>query len=354
MDYVLWVSDNFPIEDIAALGLEIEASKLFIPGYIAPTVGLTSPAGLIFSKEHEGLDTFILPDRNLVTRIAKIAKQGIVDPDQTSRNALIVMAFCKGMDLLFEPSIAYHELAYGLGNEEAVEELSWFRGGDNHDTQEWIDLSFGRISQLSRVSPVPDHTPGNLAFPLHRWKRNYAAVLKTAALELSNSTPAEKSLTLLRWMETEFMVAGPALMFAQHYLSPNSRKKRLLKGLRSADRAKAIQGAKNAAWDITHLSDFVRRVEQGVTSNIRYIFATADRLLGELAPKLMIGNGKELRSQIHLEMHDIWGAHDGAKISEKLADLLELAWEYPTRRDRTLQIDEIIASLEHDVTSWRP
>lgn len=352
--FQIYVADDFPLEEITSLGSEIERSKLFTAGYIAPNVGLTNPAGLIFAKEYEGIDTWILPDRNLVSRIAKIAKLGTVGADQTSRNALVVMSFCKAMDLNFEPSIAYHELAHALGNQDAIDELSWFRGGDNHDTQEWLDLTLGRIPRLSTVTAVTGASPGNLAFPLHRWKRNYAAVLKIATLELSALSPPEKSLALLDWMENKFVVAGPALMFAQRYFAPNSSKRGLLKGLRSADRTKAIQGAKNAAWDITHLSDFVKRVDEGVDQNIRYIFATADKLLGEIAPKLLIGNASGMQSEIQSEMRGLWGERDSIHISGKVVELLELARNHPTRRDRQLPVDEMISSLEREICLWGP
>ncbi len=202
--FQIYVSGDFPLNEINSLGTEIERSKLFIAGYVPPNVGLTAPAGLIFAKEYEGLDTWVLPDRNLVSRIAKISKLGTVDADQTSRNALVVMAFCKGMDLNFEPSIAYHELAHALGNQNATEELSWFRGGDNHDTQEWIDLALGRISRLSKVTEITSNPPGNLAFPLHRWKRNYAAVLKIAALELSTLSPLKNRWRFYTGWKTNF------------------------------------------------------------------------------------------------------------------------------------------------------
>ncbi len=143
-------------------------------------------------------------------------------------------------------------------------------------------------------------------------------------------------------------------MFAQRYFAPNSSKRGLLKGLRSNDRSKAIQGAKNAAWDITHLSDFVRRVEEGAAHGIRYIFATADKLLGEIAPKLLVGSVNGLEPEIQSEMRGLWGDRDSIKISQKFVELADLAQNHPTRRNRQLPIDELISSLEREIHLWTP
>jgi hypothetical protein len=61
----------------------------------------------------------------------------------------------------------------------------------------------------------------------------------------------------------------------------------MLKHLRSPDRARAIRGVKNAAWDVTHLSDFVRRVEEEGRGTKRFLLATADRALALVASLLL-------------------------------------------------------------------
>ncbi|MEN3967499.1 hypothetical protein, partial [Mammaliicoccus sciuri] len=66
--------------------------------------------------------------------------------------------------------------------------------------------------------------------------------------------------------------------------APNSPpRKGLLKQLKSPDRQRALDGVKNAAWDITHLSDFIKKVNDAEGGDTRYLFASADKTLHKMA-----------------------------------------------------------------------
>lgn len=129
----------------------------------------------------------------------------------------------------------------------------------------------------------------DLAFPLKRWRRNYIVCLKIAALELQLGSPGDKALELLRWMYEDFQIAGPAALLALYYMAPANAHRGLMRRLRADDRDDAIAGVKNAAWDVTHLSDFIERVGQGEAERRRYFFATADGGLSALVPALFSG-----------------------------------------------------------------
>jgi hypothetical protein len=86
-------------------------------------------------------------------------------------------------------------------------------------------------------------------------------------------------------MRDEFLLAGPAASYAAMYFSPRAAKGGMFKGLRSEVPGAALRGIKNAAWDMTHLSEFGRRVHDGEEVRKRYWFATADRALAKLARK---------------------------------------------------------------------
>lgn len=61
----------------------------------------------------------------------------------------------------------------------------------------------------------------------------------------------------------------------------------MFKNKGSADGSAAIDGVKNAAWDITHLSDFVRRINESLAENkVQYLFATFDNHLKLMATLL--------------------------------------------------------------------
>ena len=61
----------------------------------------------------------------------------------------------------------------------------------------------------------------------------------------------EKMLELIRWMEEDLCFLLPGLILANRYLAPNSKRRGLFKQLRSTDRAKALEGVSNQAWDLT-------------------------------------------------------------------------------------------------------
>jgi hypothetical protein len=72
------------------------------------------------------------------------------------------------------------------------------------------------------------------------------------------------------------------------YFAPQSPPRRgLLKQLKSTDRERAIAGARNAAWDITYLSDFGRRINEAAGGPVRYLLASMDKSVHLLAQALL-------------------------------------------------------------------
>jgi hypothetical protein len=144
--------------------------------------------------------------------------------------------------------------------------------------------------------------------------------MKMGELELNGALNAIQKVTaLMEWMRDDFILAGPAAILAFLYFAPNSPpRKRLLKSLRSSDRQAALTGAKNAAWDITYLSDFARRVNEGRESQqTRYIFATFDKRLRDLA-RFVVGEHEELSAEEGLakSFERWWPASDAQRITD--------------------------------------
>lgn len=92
---------------------------------------------------------------------------------------------------------------------------------------------------------------------------------------------------LLDWMERDFFIAAPAAVFATYLFAPIPKYGRALKGTESADRERAIAGIKNAAWDVTHVSELVRMAREREADGNRYIFVTAERVLRLVADMVM-------------------------------------------------------------------
>lgn len=314
--FVISFPPEFPIDDVITIGDRLERSGALIPGYTPPPVGLLNLAALVYGEKINRENLTILPDRNITSRLAKIAATSIINiRDFPTQIAIDLMAFSQAMNINIEPSIAFHELAHPNGNQIAHQELAWFRVADQNAVEKWIDLALGRATNVSLGSPPPPQNE-DLALPLRRWNRNYVATLKIGELALSNLTSRDRMLNLLDWMIDDFLFAGPAAIFAARYFAPSGLRKGLIKQLHSFDTEKAIKGIKNAAWDITHLSDFVRRADEGDTQSHRYIFATADRLPAEIAHMLIARAESQETMQIALE--EYWPEADAKVIAERL------------------------------------
>lgn len=315
--FALQMDPAFPFEDVDAIAARLVASGALAPGYAPPEAGLLSAGAFKLAQAFDGTRTILLPDRNLISRMAKIAMNGMPSKiDPPTRIAVDLMAFAQAVDLDIEPSIAFHELAHRDGNAIAQEELAWFRAANHGQAQAWVDLAQGRATRLPVATPAPREDK-DLAFPLHRWNRNYIVALKTAELELTPMTPLDRSRALFEWMARDFFLAGPGAIFATMYFSPFAKKRRLFKSLRSDDRERAIAGVRNAAWDMTHLSSFVAHSKRSNGENIFFIFASADEGLAEIAPILMIdADEHEYAGLLARSLTGWWPPNDAAVIAD--------------------------------------
>lgn len=145
-----------------------------------------------------------------------------------------------------------------------------------------------------------------------------------AELELSDRTPSERIHALLDWMMHEFLLAGPAALLAAFYFAPRAKKKGMFKRLRSADRESALKGIRNETWDITHLSDFVLKVQSSEDNKKRYLFATVDYKLASVAQLLLSFRDLErLATDLECVLRQWWSQKDAALIAAKFVDSLQ-------------------------------
>ncbi|MDP3404006.1 MAG: hypothetical protein Q8S03_04890 [Brevundimonas sp.] len=348
---------DFPLADVEAIASRLDASGGVHPGFIPPSVGALN-LGAVFYAQHEGWSLVVLPDRNLVSRMARIAQCGAVDKrDKPTQVACDLMAFCQAMELQLEPSIACHELAACDGNAAAREELGWFRAADmGGQAREWIDLAMGRRERVELGEADPPEL-ADLAFPLRRWRRNYVVCLKIAVLELQPGLPRDKALELLRWMYEDFQIAGPAALFALFYLAPTNSHRRLMRGLRAPDRQKAIAGVRNAAWDVTQLSDFIARVDGSEAERRRYFFATADESLAAVVPALFSGlDSADDGPALGDILRRVWPEAQAFELANALRRYVE-AQDDPARPQPDVGpgfVEDAIAEGERWLMEWSP
>lgn len=349
---LLELPEDFPYSDLLGIAAILRRADVFVPGFIPADIGLYDIRGYLFAAQVSGKSLILLPDRNIVSRLAKVTLGQPVDHQQ--RMAAAVLAFAQCLDILLEPSIAFHELAPAQGNEAAYDELARFRAADNMNPRHWIDLALGRTDKLPVQAICAVDERSDLSKPLHRWRMNYVVALKIGELELCDIKPLERVLRLFEWMYQDFILAGPAAMFACHYFSPSFPRKRLLKGLRSADRSRALAGVANATWDITHLSDFVRRINEPLDTPTHYMFASLDEGLRRIAGTLITPS-----ESAHMAgyLRAWWSPSQAEIVANSFFGFIrrgrDPSW-HENHRDRPNAIAEFIAAGESSICAWSP
>jgi hypothetical protein len=349
----VYLNEDYPFEDVVATGAMLEDQGFFVPGFIPPTQWLRNPSYFIYAESTD-VEIYILPDRNIVSRLASAVQGNPVDPQ--TRHAAAIMAFAHFTHIQFEPSISYHEYAPSHTNELAIEELKWFRVADNADPFEWIEVALGRKDAYKPFSLPTVETPPllNLAKPLRRWGLNYIAVLKIAELELTVPSSFDRIMKLLDWMLDDFFLAGPAFLWACVYFAPNSPpKKGFIKNIKAADREKAIKGIRNATWDVTHLSDFIARVQRPPKADTRFILASLDVGLRTVAHMLL---QKESFSELAENLSRWWPERQARQICERYEDYVgRVRSVSPADREErpASELDDFTARGEAFIRSWR-
>nr|WP_315256857.1 hypothetical protein [uncultured Duganella sp.] len=357
MEALIRFDPAFPLQGLMDIGDYLQEQDVLVPDYPDPDLEVYFVANYLAAQERRRMQTILLPDRNVVSRMQQAARG--LPLDKQGQTAAAILAFAQGLDILIEPSIAFHEMAFNEGNTAALEELKWFRVADNGHLPDWIALGLGEQEQVSALGQPQEVAFVDLAKPPKRWRMNYIAMLKIAELELETQhSPAQKVTTLLKWMRDDFILAGPAAVLALLYFAPNSPpRKGLLKSLRSADRQGALAGVKNAAWDLTYLSDFARRIdEQDNDAPIRYIFATFDKRLRDLA-RYVIGEHAELDASQSLarSFERWWRPQDAQHLANLWANCMERTraekwWEQ--FRGQSDYVGALIARGEAALLNW--
>ncbi|WP_165651486.1 hypothetical protein [Burkholderia gladioli] len=354
---VLMLPPDFPYRELQAVSAILEHADVFVPGYIPGATELYDPDAFIYQSWVERAETVVLPDRNIVSRLASVARGEKIDAHR--RRAAAVLAFAQCLDIQIEPSVAFHELAPNHGNEIALDELAWFRIADKGNPYEWLAVALGHSDRIdSTAAPLPIGGL-DLEKPLGRWRRNYVITLKIAELGLSDLRALDRVLALFRWMFEDFMLAGPAAMLSCVYFAPNSPPRQgMFKQLYSADRGLSVTGVKNAAWDVTHLSDFARRVDEGrANTKRRYLFATFDEALKAVA-RLVVSTDDSSASEEEIlasSLQQWWPPKDARSIAETWFGYVRRPrspeW-FQSQAARPNRIDELITQGEESLRCY--
>lgn len=103
--FAIYVSGNFPFEDYEKLADFLVASEVLVPAFIPAEVGLLSLDAVTYASHVDKLQTVFVPDRNIVSRLVKVVRDGGVGKrDVPTQVALTTMAVTQTANFLIDPS----------------------------------------------------------------------------------------------------------------------------------------------------------------------------------------------------------------------------------------------------------
>jgi hypothetical protein len=357
-EWVIQYTPPVPREDLNPVQDILRGIQPFVPGvfFEDPYEVMSYVSRQLLWRE----EYYVLVDRNLVTRwIGFVRGTRVCD---NHRAAAAVMLFAQAADLFIEPSIAFYEVADIADTNEVNQEIDAFYTAEEATPQAWADIALGRTEIL--LIPAPEmRRPRkffDLSRPLYHWRRNYVLALKIASLHLERGNPEQMMTRLLDWMYRDFLIGGPAVQLASYYFAPGAPRKKLLKSIESNDRERAIQGVKNAAWDLTLISEWLRRVKESADPEQKrlWLLATLDASVRNMARDVISFDDAD-NDLDHLEkaFAKVWNQ----QASSRLAKLLHRYQSDPDNPARYLHrdpnadaIDDFIAAGEGVIREWKP
>ncbi len=342
-----------PADDIAALERILREQDVLVSAFDPSSNDPYALATYLIDQALHGSVTVALTDRNILTRWLSLARgRNATEPD---RIAAAVMAFAQCAHWMLETNLALYELVDTQSQAAASDEWGLFQGALEVPTGRWTDVALGRTNSLLQgaaldaVEPLPQLTPR-----WDKWQIHYAAVLKLATLELeADLQPVDRFIALLHWMHKDFLFDSAAISLAMHYLSPGSRQRGLLKGLRSPIRERALEGVSNATWDLVVLAQWYR---MSSNSDQVIVLASQDRALRDLVRTAFAYDATRTADQ-HLEdrLLRLWGPDAARPIMSEYSRLVAHR-DDPQRLKNRGNIDptSVILVLEEALLRWSP
>lgn len=342
-----------PVQEI------LRIRRPFVPGVFFDDpfeVASYLPRQMIWGEEY-----CLLVDRNVVTRWVGLVRGQRVSFAHRVADAIMLFAQCA--DLFIEPALAFYEITRAASPEEINAEIDAFYTAEEVEPAEWADIALGSANALC-LPPLEQRRPRqsyDLSVPLYRWSRCYILALKIAELHLEGGKPEDLMMRFLSWMYDDYLIGGPAVLLASYCFAPGGIRKRLLKSIESPDREKALAGIRNAAWDLTLVSEWLHRVRPSIDNpreKRRWILCTLDQAVARMAADVLsFDDAEEELTTLNRMFAKIWRKDTATRLANRLyeyqADRSNPS-RYLNRDPKAEAIDEFVSAGEAAIRSWRP
>jgi hypothetical protein len=330
MDILIYQPSEIPADDRERIQHVLRLADVFVPSFDPSDADAYDVMTYAF-QEAFGVEVLLFVDRNVFTRWVNLLDK-LPARDGNHRIAAAILAFAQLARLSIDPSMAVYEYAAAEGNLAASRELSQFPTANEFHPREWTAIALGRSDILSSSVELPENSPAyrDLSAARYPWQRSYILALKIADLHLRGGRSEAMMRCLLEWMYEDFLISGPAVLLASHYLAPGAQRRGLFKNIESSDRERALAGIRNAAWDLTLLSEWLQRLQRKQEPGSRQpvvILCSLDEAVKRIARSVINRNHPQVTDHEYLAglFKAFWGDENGKRLSSLLMKFQENA-----------------------------
>ena len=332
-------------------------------GAINPSADWYDPTWYAQEQALRGMKFTLLLDRNVYTRAVRLAdcENGHFVDDHRDAAAVLCFAHCCGLTTDYTIAVLEHEL--DSGDRRFGEELAKFKRVWAAGAQSLADFALARSTTVTRP-PGPTSLPSNLSEPGEAarptaWLLNYGCALKLASLILDPEIAGDfdRMIMYLRWCYDEFFFSAGATVYGSLALAP-SRKARMFKSLKGTNEERAVRGIRNAAWDMTLISEWETR--QGYLHATRdcHLICSFDHVITDVASVVMSQgpNHEERLALLRERLISEWGESNGCGLYEDYEQMrrsLDGDSARPANQDRPLDYWENKVSQLEDTVRGR-
>ncbi len=324
MQKVVYLKPPIPLADLEFIQRLLEKENIIISSFKKDEMDVYHFINFIKEKEFFGTETYALIDRNIFSDVIAIIKGENVELRDGRdigplRIAAALMAFLQCANILIEPNLSLYEYAATKLSSAAADELKLFRKADNLHPRIYADIVMRRKAkiteeELNRLSAIPSPEV-DFGLSLRYWRFNYTIALQLALLELRAISQEQKMELFLQWMCEEFFIGASATFFASLFFS-TKRMRGMVKKIGSANRDRALLGVKNAAWDLTFITTWAKKVEQFQKTNRLWLLCSRDKALVRIASCLFTTSkdDKVIMEKVRNIFVDHWGEKSGTNL----------------------------------------
>lgn len=225
----------------------------------------------------------VLLDRNLLSGLLKLARDGFLKDDTEMRKIALLMTWIIMND--FSASAGLALLEYGTKINDSVEpkkELQEFNNiFDYYHSMIWLRLAEGEINSIPICSLPVDPYINEIIYNTedHHFLMHIAEMLHLVYLQKQRDlSPIEKMIEFLKWNYKNLLISESTIAYVA-MLFTNQPGIKAPKNSGSNDINKIIIGCKNQAWDLNYLSNWSCFHYTEETIDEIFMFATNDVLL---------------------------------------------------------------------------